>query len=192
MTETATLPDTASADARIDAALLELAADGQALTHDAVARISGVSRRTVYRRYADQPRLRRRLWQLLSPPAGMPRDAGRLLDHELRESFEGFDRKAAAMTVATASPEGRLMRLENREERVACYGAAFAPFTAGLTDDQRARANAVMQLLCCGLAWREMRDQWHLSGTEASEASVWALKVLMAHLEREGADAFAV
>jgi len=182
----------AGADQRIDEALLQLAAEGGTLTHDAVAELSGVSRRTVYRRYADQPKLRHRLWELLSPPGGMPRDLDALLDHELRQTFEKFDANAAAMVVATASPEGRQMRLENKDERVRAYSAAFAPHTKELSPDERRRVHAVLQLLSCGLAWREMRDQWDLDGTQAAEASVWALKVLLERLDREGPNAFEI
>lgn len=180
----------ASNDERIDEALLQLAAEGAQLTHDAVAKISGVSRRTVYRRYADQVALRKQLWNLLSPPGGMPRSLHDLLEWELRETFEKFDRQAAVMTVASASPEGRQMRLEMKAERIAAYRAIFGPHTAALNSDQQRKAHAAMQLLCTGLAWREMRDQWDLDGTQAAEASTWAVKVLIAHLDREGAQAF--
>ncbi|WP_066559255.1 hypothetical protein [Croceicoccus bisphenolivorans] len=171
-------------DARIDAALLNLAADGVPLTHDAVAAVSGISRRTVYRRFADQPALRARLWDLLSPPGGMPRDLSALLERELRETFEKFDTNRAAMAVATASAEGRQMRMERKDERVAAYSRAFAGHTGSLPDKARRQANGVLQLLCSGLAWREMRDQWDLDGTETAEASVWALRILLAHLAR--------
>ncbi len=195
MTDTATIAKAApegSTDERIDQALLALATSGEPMNHDEVARLSGVSRRTVYRRYADQPALRARLWQLLSPPGGMPRNLDDLLDWELRQTFEKFDLQAAAMVVETASAEGRQMRLENRAERIAAYDRIFAPYTARLTPEQRNRANAAMQLLCCGLAWREMRDQWGLEGADAAQTSVWAIRVLLAHLEREGAAAFAI
>ncbi|KPL68014.1 hypothetical protein SZ64_07690 [Erythrobacter sp. SG61-1L] len=193
MTDDGTIQEKPSSnDERIDEALLQLAAEGAPLTHDAVAKISGVSRRTVYRRYADQVELRKRLWNLLSPPGGMPRNLHDLLDRELRETFEKFDRQAAAMTVASASPEGRQMRLEMKAERVAAYSAIFGPHTDRLTEEQARKAHAAMQLLCCGLAWREMRDQWDLNGPDAAEASAWAVKVLIAHLDREGAQAFDV
>lgn len=193
MTEDVTAPEKPSSnDERIDEALLQLAAEGAPLTHDAVASKSGVSRRTVYRRYADQVALRKRLWSLLSPPGGMPRSLHDLLDWELRETFEKFDRQAAVMTVASASPEGRQMRLEMKQERVAAYNAIFGPHTKDLTENQARKAHAAMQLLCSGLAWREMRDQWDLSGPDVAEASVWAVKVLIAHLDREGAQAFDV
>ncbi|HZF44900.1 MAG TPA: hypothetical protein VEZ26_01080 [Sphingomonadaceae bacterium] len=193
MTEDVTIQEKpATNDARIDEALLQLAAEGARLTHDAVADISGVSRRTVYRRYPDQVALRKRLWSLLSPPGGMPRDLHDLLDWELRQTFEKFDRQAAVMTVASASPEGRQMRLEMKKERIAAYNAIFGPHTKELSENQARKAHAAMQLLCGGLAWREMRDQWDLNGTEAAEASAWAVKVLIAHLDREGAQAFDV
>ncbi len=193
MTEDGTTSEKPSSnDERIDEALLQLAAEGAPLTHDAVASKSGVSRRTVYRRYADQVALRKRLWSLLSPPGGMPRSLHDLLTWELRETFEKFDRQAAVMTVASASPEGRQMRLEMKQERVAAYNAIFGPHTKDLTENQARKAHAAMQLLCSGLAWREMRDQWDLSGPDVAEASVWAVKVLIAHLDREGAQAFDV
>ena len=48
-------------------------------------------------------------------------------------------------------------------------------------------ATAVLQLLCSGFAWREMRDQWDLTGDEIARASVWAVRALLADLKQRGA-----
>jgi hypothetical protein len=49
-------------------------------------------------------------------------------------------------------------------------------------------ATAVIQLLCGGQAWIEMRQQWGLDGAEIAEACGWAIRTLLADLHaRKGA-----
>lgn len=153
-----------SNDQRIDNALLELMGRGEPITHDAVAEQSGVSRRTVYRRYADQKALRLRVWELLSPPQGLNLDLTQLLDGGLARQFEVFDSNAAAMTVTMASAEGRAIRNQLSTARVNYYRSVFGAALAPLDEPLRTRVTAALQVLCSGLAWREMRDQWGLDG----------------------------
>lgn len=174
-------------DARIDGALMRLCARGEAYNHDMVAQEAGVSRRTVYRRFADQKALRARVWKLLSPPAGMPDDLDTLLAGGLRSGFRNFDAKAEAMTVAMASPEGRAMRNEMKPQRVEAYRKVFADAVAELSEEDATQAIAAMQLLASGFAWREMRDQWDLDADAMARASTWAIRTLVADLKRRGA-----
>lgn len=166
-------------DAAIDSALLALTAEGHGFNHDDVAERAGVSRRTVYRRYADQPALRRRVWELLSPPSGFERDEPWLDNGGLVEDFRAFDANETASIVAMSSLEGRAMRNALRAQRIAATERLFGPHVAKLPEPDRTRALAVLQLLVSGLAWREMRDQWGLSGEEAGKASLWAVRSLI-------------
>jgi AcrR family transcriptional regulator len=149
---------------RIDSALLELMGRGDPITHDAVAEQSGVSRRTVYRRFADQKALRQRVWELLSPPQGLNLDLQQLLAGGLAEQFRTFDSNAPAMTVTMASAEGRAIRNQLSPARVDYYKSVFGGALAPLDEPLRTQVTAALQVLCSGLAWREMRDQWGLDG----------------------------
>lgn len=168
-----------STDDRIHDALLAITAKGLELTHDVVAAESGVSRRTVYRRYPDQPALRRAVWALLSPVGVMQGDLDWLLGPGLDETFGAFDANAAAMTAAMASAEGRAIRNQKTAERVAYYRRLYAGEVDHLDEPARTRALAVLQLLSSGLAWREMRDQWRLQAPDMAQGSRWAIKVLL-------------
>lgn len=176
----------AGTDERIDRALMRLCARGGTYNHDMVAEEAGVSRRTVYRRFADQKALRARVWELLSPPAGMPDDLERLLGGGLYETFRNFEAKAEEMTVVMASPEGRAMRNDLKQVRERSYRKMFGESVGALDDADATAALAIFQLLGSGLAWREMRDQWDLDADAMGRATTWAIKALMADLERRG------
>ena len=105
---------------RIEDALIELMAAGEKLNHDGVASRAGISRRTVYRYFPDQAALRAAMWKRLSPVGGIPTSLEALLAH-LGTAFVNFDAKAAAMTVAMASPEGRAIRNVMKPDRVAAF-----------------------------------------------------------------------
>lgn len=178
---------TGAKDDKLDAALLKVMSEGGILNHDRVAEEAGVSRRTVYRRYEDQAALRARIWTLLTHAGAMPDDLDALLDGGLRDHFRAFDEKADAMIMAMSSVEGRTMRNERKAERVAAYSALFADAVSGLNEEDARQATAVLQLLCSGFAWREMRDQWDLNGDDIARASVWAVRALLADLKQRGA-----
>jgi AcrR family transcriptional regulator len=182
----------AAVQARIEDALLEFMAKGetQRLNHDAVADAAGVSRRTVYRYYPDREALLKGLWarttRAAGPGVGIPKDADEVLGR-LHEVYTGFDRNADAILVALTTPEGRAVRNSVKPERVAGWRTALADDVAALPERQRDWALAAIQLLSTGLAWREMRDQWDMDGTEIAAACGWAIRTLLKDLAaREG------
>lgn len=170
---------------KIEDALLDLIAEGGRVNHDAVAERAGLSRRTVYRYFPDQDSLRQATWRMLGPPVGMPQSLKGLLEG-LETTFTNFDSKAGAMTVTMASPEGRAIRNVMKPQRVEAYRSIVAEATSDLGEPDRTYAAAIIQLLASGFAWREMRDQWDMSGTEMGTAVRWAIKTLLADIARRG------
>jgi AcrR family transcriptional regulator len=177
---------------RIEDVLLDFMAKGetQRLNHDAVAEAAGVSRRTVYRYYPDRDALLKALWARTMRAAGpgvrIPQDAAEVLGR-LDEAFTGFDRNATAIMVALSTPEGRAVRNAAKRERVGGWRQALEPELAAVPERQRDWALGVIQLLSTGFAWREMRDQWDMDGSEIAAASRWAIRVLLKDLaERKG------
>lgn len=183
--EAAPLSDNPHTRARIQEAAMAVMGEGAKLTHDLVAARAGVSRRTVYRYFPDQAALRQGAWRAMAPAGGMPRTLDQLLG-EMRARFGKFDDNAAAMTVAMASAEGRAIRNAMKPERVAAYRAMLEAPTAALAEPDRTLAIAMIQLLSSGFAWREMRDQWDLSGDAIGTACIWATEVLLADLRARG------
>jgi len=176
---------------RIEDALLECMASGQMhrLNHDALAEMTGVSRRTVYRYFPDREALMKALWHrtiaVQGPRGGMPRDAAAVLSR-LEDVFTAYDRNASAMIVATATLEGRAVRNAMKAERDSGWRKALAKETDALPDLDRRMVLGVIQLLSTGLAWRELRDQWDLDGAEIATACRWAIATLLRDLEQRG------
>jgi AcrR family transcriptional regulator len=172
---------------RIEDALLDFMAKGetQRLNHDSVAEAAGLSRRTVYRYYPDRDALLKALWARTMRAAGpgvrIPGDAAEVLGR-LEEVFTGFDRNASAIMVALSTPEGRAVRNAAKGERVEGWRRALEAELAALPERHRDWALGVLQLLSTGFAWREMRDQWDMDGTEIAAASRWAIRVLLKDL----------
>src|SRR4051812_35769353 len=160
------------------------------LNHDALAEMTGVSRRTVYRYFPDRDALMKALWERTTRATGrgvgFPANAQEILDR-LHPVYAGFDRNAAAMMVATSTPEGRAVRNSMKKERDAGWRKALAKETGQLSEADRTMALGVIQLLSTGLAWRELRDQWDLNGSEIATACRWAISALLRDLEeRDG------
>jgi AcrR family transcriptional regulator len=177
--------DNAHTREKIVDALTELMAEGEKLTHDAVAARAGISRRTVYRYFPDQESLRAAVWARFGPSGGIPQTLDALLGG-MPERFGNFDRNAAKMTVAMASAEGRAIRNVVKDERIAAYRGMFENQVSALSEPDRIRAIAAIQLITSGFAWREMRDQWGFDAAEMSIACRWAVETLLADLARRG------
>jgi hypothetical protein len=47
-------------------------------------------------------------------------------------------------------------------------------------------AVAALQFIGSGFAWREMRDQWGMDGEAISTTVLWAIRTLLADLEKRG------
>lgn len=179
----ATDPGTRS---RIGQALLALMAEGEKLNHDNVAARAGLSRRTVYRHFPDQSALRQEVWVLLSSQGKMPTDLDDWLTNGISRLYRQFDQRAAEMTVAMASAEGRAMRNSVTPQRIAAYRALYAAATKALPEPDRTHAVAALQFIGSGFAWREMRDQWNMDGEAIAETVLWALRTLLADLAKRG------
>lgn len=174
----------------LDALVQAMAAgEVEAMTHDALARRAGVSRQTVYRHFPDRESLMTALWERLNPrfaAQGLPTEEGQLTA-VLGPMYAAFDRDADLVTVAQSTPQGRAVRMSVKARRARAFRQATADATRGLDEREAVMAAAVIQLLCGGQAWIEMREQWGLSGEEIARACAWAISALLKDLHaREG------
>ena len=174
----------------LDALVQAMAAgEVEAMTHDALARRAGVSRQTVYRHFPDRESLMTALWERLNPrfaAQGLPTEEGQLTA-VLGPMYAAFDRDADLVTVAQSTPQGRAVRMSVKARRARAFRQATADAARGLDEREAVMAAAVIQLLCGGQAWIEMREQWGLSGEEIARACAWAISALLKDLHaREG------
>jgi hypothetical protein len=116
----------------------------------------------------------------------MPTDLGDWLTSGIPRLYRQFDERASEITVAMASAEGRAMRNSMTPERVEAYRALYAEATAALAEPDRTHAIAALQFIGSGFAWREMRDQWGMDGEAIATTVLWAIRTLLADLEKRG------
>jgi AcrR family transcriptional regulator len=157
-----------------------------ALNHDTIAERAGVARRTVYRYFPDRPALMDaallRVRELAGLNASYPDSAEELLA-TLEPIYTGFDAIAPIVVMTRATPQGRALRLAQKEQRVARYTKALAEAVKDLPKKDRKLATAMLQLLHT-TPWLEMRDQWGLDGRQIARATAWAVRTLLKDLKQ--------
>jgi hypothetical protein len=126
-----------------------------------------------------------RVRELAGPQVAMPGSMEELLD-TLEPIYTGFDRIAAITTMVRSTPQGRTLRLSQKDQRVRAYSAASAEAVAALPPRDRVIAAAMFQMLHT-TPWLELRDHWGLSGEEVARGAGWAVRALLADLARRGA-----
>lgn len=173
---------------RICEAAVELMGRFGTINHDAVAERSGVSRRTVYRYFPDQTALLRgardHVQGLIGPNVRMPHSEADMID-QLDEIYTGFDKIEPVSILMRTTPQGRAIRLADRDRRQATYTAAMADAVKDLPESDQRLATAMLQFLHTS-AWLEMHDQWGLTGEEMAKSCRWAMKTLLNDLRARG------
>ena len=159
------------------------------LNHDTIAERAGVARRTVYRYFPDRAALMDaallRVRELAGLNASYPDSAEELLA-TLEPIYTGFDAIAPIVVMTRATPQGRALRLAQKEQRVARYTKALAEAVKELPEKDRKLATAMLQVLHT-TPWLEMRDQWGLDGRQIARATAWAVRTLLKDLKQRHA-----
>jgi len=182
------LSDNEATRRRICDATIALIGEVGTINHDAVAERAGVSRRTVYRYYPDQTALlrgaREHVQGMIGPNVRMPESEADLIG-QLDDIYPGFDRIAPVSILMRTTPQGRAIRLADRDKRQAKYRAATADAVKDLPEPDQRLATAMLQFLHTS-AWLEMHDQWGLSGEEMAKSCRWAMSTLLKDLRTRG------
>ena len=173
---------------RISDAVIDLMAEGRSdISHDVVAEMTGISRRTIYRYFPDRESLlsaaSSRVRALAGDGVEFPADEQSLLD--TYSIYTGLDRIAPIATLVRSTPQGRAMRMSQKRERQQSYRMATADAVKNLPDDDRVLATAMLQVLHT-TPWLEMRDHWDLSGEQIARATNWAIRTLLSDLRSRG------
>lgn len=176
--------------ARILDTFIAMMGEGDAvLNHDNLAERAGVARRTVYRYFPDRGVLMDaallRVRELAGPQVDYPGSPEELLA-TLEPIYTGFDTIAPMNVMLRATPQGRALRLAQKNRRVASYTNALADTVKDLPEEDRKLATAMLQVLHT-TPWLEMRDQWGLDGRQIARATGWAVRTLLKDLKQRGA-----
>src|SRR4051812_17350938 len=167
-------------------AMVDIFAKGELdkLTHDALAKRTGVSRQTIYRHFPDREALLQGLWKRTNSRVvgvPLPTNEAELVD-KLPELFASFDRNADVITITQSTPQGRAFRMSVKDKRAKDFLAATSEATKGLSAEEARLATSIFQLMAGGHAWIELRQQWDLSGEQMAVAVGWAMRTLLADL----------
>lgn len=174
---------------RILDSLIAMLSEGIDINHDRVAERAGVARRTVYRYFPDHDALMQPLWDRVVNLAGgaavrFPENEAELTS-TMESIYEAFDRVAGLVTIVRSTPQGRAVRLAQKDRRRAAYEAAAADAVKDLPPADRILATAVLQVLHT-TPWLEMRDHWDLEGAQMAVACRWAAQTLLKDLRTRG------
>ncbi len=156
------------------------------LTVPAVAEVSGVSLRTIYRYYPTREALLEAAgrWigdELLEHP--YPRDLDDVADlYEV--GARDFDERPGLVRALAFSQLGQDVRGYRRRERRDAIGQALRGELSGLGEPELRRAEAVLAYLHNMLAYTSLREESGMSGEEIGEAIGWAIRTLIADLRK--------
>lgn len=154
-----------------------------------IAEAAGVTEMTVYRHFPSRAVLQEALWRRMNEVAGIRGgfpDALEEVVERLPGLFESFDGAPAHITSTITTATGRQMRASQDEARRKAFLSAVSSAAPELSPKERRKAAAVMQLIYSAHAWLSLREQWDLTGTDASDAAVWAARTLARDLQTRG------
>jgi AcrR family transcriptional regulator len=176
-------------------AILDAAADWmqrkphEALTLEAVARVAGIERRTVFRHFATKEVLLAACWARINEkvaPQTLPTSLPELLAAP-PATFARFDEEEGVIRASLHSGAGREMRLARADERRTAFRDALREVTRHAPPAQRRKLECVTHALYSAAAWEAMRDYAGATGAEAGAAVAWALTILTDAVRTGGA-----
>lgn len=172
---------------RAAAELLESDGGADAITYRKVATRAGVTEMTVYRHFPTREDLLRGLWEHLNAQMaghiGLPTTLDAL--HAQHDAlYEGFDRIPARILASVTTAQGREMRAAIDPDRRTAFLSVAADIAPHADATAQRRLAGVIQLLHSAYAWLSLREQWQMSGSEAAEATRWAIDTLAAAAAR--------
>jgi AcrR family transcriptional regulator len=163
----------------------------QDVTVSEVARIAAITERTIYRHFPTREDLLQAFWKwqlersggqtVLAPPTL------EALFANIRTLFQSLDADEAVIRAVMAAPEGREIRKEANRTRLAHMIAFLEPRTEGLNPAERHRIAAAIVSVSSVLSWLFMRDNCDYDGSQAGEAAVTAVRLLIEGAETEAA-----
>jgi AcrR family transcriptional regulator len=170
----------------LDALAVHMAAGTfDSVSMDAIAQAAGVSPATLYRYFPSREALfdaiaddtfYRRLGDLPYPRT--PDEIAQVM----QRSFKSFDTDPDFVRSYFLTNLGRTARVRGRKRRVEAIQAALRPATAGLDEEQRVAAEAIIAYLASIQAWITIQEEFGLTGAQVGQAVSWAIATLLSDL----------
>jgi AcrR family transcriptional regulator len=169
--------------ARVITAVAELieAGDPQ-ITFQALARVSGIPERTIYRHFPDKDAVLEAFWRWLNDDIAVPQDpeSPDQLAPYARALFAAFDRRGGLVRAMLASPSGQKLRDDHAAARHAKFDRALAPLAARLPEADARCLTAATEAICSAPGWHSLAATMGAKG--AADAAVWAIEALLARV----------
>jgi AcrR family transcriptional regulator len=153
-----------------------------------LAKAAGVSIPTVYRYFPTREALMDAVQNALGTRLGRPRWPESAVDLVARvpQRYAWFDENGLMMRAILSSSLGREVRRAVQRGREQGLMRAMSGRCSHL-DAPRARAAvAIIGVIDHAMTWRELRDEWVISGENAAGAAQWAVSALLERLEHDG------
>jgi AcrR family transcriptional regulator len=149
-----------------------------------LARQAGVSVRTIYRHFSSKDELLDELARWLDDRIALMPDATTVEDLEVlpQRLFRAFDVNETVFLAQSATPAGREVRARGRRRHIQLYGEVLQDLVAGLPAEEARGALAVVTYLLSMQAWRTMKEEFDMDGSESGKAVAWAVRTLLADL----------
>ncbi len=151
-----------------------------------LARQAGVSVRTIYRHFSSRDELLDELAHWLDDQIAVFPSATTVEDLEVlpRTLFPAFDEKATVLLAQSATPAGQEVRARGRRRHIQFYREVLGDLVAGLPPEEARGALAVITYLLSMQAWRNMREEFDMDGSQSGKAVAWAVRTLITDLRR--------
>jgi AcrR family transcriptional regulator len=149
-------------------------------SHESIAEVAGMGARTVYRHFPDRASLLQALWEKLRVATHLrfPTKEDEILSLA-RTAFQELDDNETLVRAVLTSPAGTEVRERGGVEGRAAFEQSLGPLLDGMPELERSRIIAVFVAIYSAQFWDLLRERSKLSGPDAQEAVVWALKSLL-------------
>ena len=149
-------------------------------SHESIAETAGIGTRTVYRHFPDRAVLFQALWERLreATQVRFPYTEDDILPMA-QGVFHEFDENETVVRAVLNSPAGAEVHERSGVEGRSAFAESLAPLIDDLPEEQKKRIIAVFVAVYSAPFWNLLRERGDLSGPDAQEAVVWALKSLL-------------
>jgi AcrR family transcriptional regulator len=160
-----------------------ITAGSESFTFKALAQISGVPERTIYRHFGDKDALYQTFYswlndQIIAPdPPLDPADLARYT----RDLYASFDRQPELVRAMLNNPIGRELRDAQAALRTAKFVGALSGIANRLAEPEATALLASVEVLCSATGWDRLT---RMTGPDkAADAAAWAIAALIEKAE---------